>query len=587
MDAITGLTTKLHEAVSADAAGIFSYITLFIRFLLPLCAGLVAYRAIRSLLRGHDDPEEWGYLSLPNGARVGLYHWENIIGRSQTADVRLNYPTLSRSHAALIRDDKGAWRLYDLQSKGGVFLNKKKIDKQAEIDNGDIIKLGGVELVFVTMGPVHQAVQAMERERPGRVIKPSLTLTFLTLFQLLLGFALCIAPGEALSPAVPIAFLALTALTWLTYIATRLLRRVAFEAETLAFLLCTIGMAVTASAAPGDLYRQTAILTVGVGLYFLIGWFLRDLANAVRLRWPIGIAGLVLLALNLLLSPTVFGARNWLSIGGMSFQPSEFVKLAFVFVGAATLDRLFAKRNLFLFVAYAGVCVIALALIGDFGTALIFFVAYLVVAFIRSGDLGTVSLSVAGAGLAGFLAVTYKSHVAARFATWGHAWEAASTGGYQQTRTMAAAASGGLFGVGPGNGWLKNIFAADTDLVFGMVSEELGLILAVIAVAAVLALVLYAVRASRTARSSYYVIAACAAAAILVFQMLLNVLGSVDILPLTGVTFPFVSKGGSSLVACWGLLAFIKAADTRQNASLALKMPKRLKKRQIDLDEEY
>ena len=143
-----------------------------------------------------------------------------------------------------------------------------------------------------------------------------------------------------------------------------------------------------------------------------------------------------------------------------------------------------------------------------------------------------------------------------------------------------AAADGGLFGVGAGNGWLKRIFAADTDMVFGVVSEELGLIVAVAAVFALLALAFYTVRASSTARSSFYVIGAAASVSILVFQMLLNVFGSVDILPFTGVTFPFVSKGGSSLIACWGLLAFVKAVDTRKNASFVVRTPKSVSKRE-------
>ena len=92
-----------------------------------------------------------------------------------------------------------------------------------------------------------------------------------------------------------------------------------------------------------------------------------------------------------------------------------------------------------------------------------------------------------------------------------------------------------------------------------------------------LVLVFYAARCASTARSSYYVIAANSAVAMLVFQATLNVLGAVDILPLTGVTFPFVSMGGSSMISCWGLLAFIKAADTRPNASFTLQLPKRIR----------
>ena len=162
----------------------------------------------------------------------------------------------------------------------------------------------------------------------------------------------------------------------------------------------------------------------------------------------------------------------------------------------------------------------------------------------------------------------------ARFAVWRHAWEYAQEEGYQQTRTMSAVASGGLFGAGPEEAWLKYVGAANTDLVFGVVSEEFGLLLALCAAAAVILLGIYALRAAGRSRSSFYAIAACATAAMLVCQMALNVLGAVDLLPLTGVTFPFVSMGGSSMISCWGLMAYLKAADTRQNASFALRLSK-------------
>lgn len=136
---------------------------------------------------------------------------------------------------------------------------------------------------------------------------------------------------------------------------------------------------------------------------------------------------------------------------------------------------------------------------------------------------------------------------------------------------MSAAASGGLVGMGAGNGWLHKIPAADTDLVFGMLCEEWGLIIALLAVAAIVTLAVFAARACREGRSSFYTIAACAAGSLLVFQTSLNVFGSVDILPLTGVTFPFVSNGGSAMLAAWGLLAYLKATDTRENASFAIR----------------
>ena len=561
-----------------ESPGFFSYYTLVIRFVLPVLAAIILFRVVKSLLMEEDDFEEWGYLSLPNGARISLNHWENIIGRAKASDVYMEYPTLSRSHAAMIRDDKGRWHVYDLGSKSGVLVNGKAVEERAVIENGDRLTLGGVELLFITMGRKEHAAQERDRHRPGKGFRPFSTLLLLSAFQLALGLQLCISMDAALPLPVPVSFAALIALTWLCYLLTRTMRRVGFEIETLAFFLSTIGMAVAASSVPDDMYKQLALLAAGVCLYYLIGWFLRDLNRAVRLRWPLAVAGLVLLALNLLLSRSVFGAKNWLSIAGISFQPSEFVKIAFVFAGAATLDRLFAGRNLTLFIAYSGICVMALALIGDFGTALVFFIAYLTISFLRSGNITAVFLSVAGAGFAGFIAMTLKPHVAARFATWGHAWQQMNDAGYQQTRTMMAAADGGLFGVGAGKGWLKHVFAADTDMVFGVVCEELGLLMAIAAVFALLVLVFYTVRASSSARSAFYVIGASAAVSILVFQMVLNVFGSVDILPFTGVTFPFVSKGGSSLVACWGLLAFIKAVDIRKNASFVVRTPKSVTK---------
>ncbi len=206
----------------------------------------------------------------------------------------------------------------------------------------------------------------------------------------------------------------------------------------------------------------------------------------------------------------------------------------------------------------------------DFGTAAIFFVTFLVIAYMRSGDFATLSLICGGAVFGAGIILKFKPYILSRFASWGHAWEAASTTGYQQTRTMSAAASGGLLGMGAGNGWLHNVAAADTDLVFGMLCEEWGLLIAVLAVGSIITLAFFAARACRVGRSSFYTIAACAAASLLVFQTCLNVFGSVDLLPLTGVTFPFVSNGGSAMMSAWGLLAYLKATDTRENASFAI-----------------
>ena len=233
-----------------------------------------------------------------------------------------------------------------------------------------------------------------------------------------------------------------------------------------------------------------------------------------------------------------------------------------MFVGASTMDRIVTKRNLLLFIAYSAALCGCLALMNDFGTALIFFCAFLVIAYMRSGSVGTVALAVSALGFAGVVALKIAPHALRRFASWRHIWEMPLDGGYQQTRALMCIASGGMLGIGAGQGWMKRVFAADSDVVIATIAEEWGLLLVFMLILCVVALAVFSVRSAAVGRSSFYVIGACTASSILLVQVVLNALGTVDILPLTGVTFPFLSNGGSSMICSWGLLSFIKAADT-------------------------
>ena len=562
MDALTAFL-EMHPQIGQW------YMT-FVRFLFPILAVLILFRAIRSLLRIPHTPETWGQLSLPNGASIPLTHWENIIGRRGSVDVRLNYPSISRQHAALCRGEDEQWTIYDLGSKGGTVVNGREVDDAAPVKMGDTIILGGVPLVFLPQ-TVEERVELDEKRRAERPAAIWPSFLWLTLFQVLTCLQLIAAAGENASVVIPLAFLGLTIAMWLYYVVLWCTRCVGFELETIAFFLSTLSLAITASSAPESIFKQFIAILLGLVLFLVLGIFLRDLSRVQKIRWLMAAAAIGLLGITLLLGKAKYGAVNWISIGGMSFQPSEIAKICYIFAGAATLERLFRRRNITLFIALTGVCIGLLGLMSDFGTAAIFFVTFLVIAYLRSGDFATLALICGGAVFGAGIIVKFKPYILSRFASWGHAWEAASTTGYQQTRTMSAAASGGLVGMGAGNGWLHRIPAADTDLVFGMLCEEWGLLIALLAVASIITLAFFAVRAIRVGRSSFYTIAACAAGSLLVFQTCLNVFGSVDLLPLTGVTFPFVSNGGSSMMSAWGLLAFLKAMDTRENASFAIR----------------
>ena len=550
----------------------FAWYTLILRFVFPLLALAMLVRIIRSLIKASPKPEVWAYLSLPNGASEPLTHWENILGRAGSCDVVLNYPVVSRQHAALIRNEDDSWMVYDLGSKSGVTVNGKPADPDGtDVSFGDVLGMGGVETVLL---PVPDKETQHRRKTDARPVSPWGSLILLTLFQVLTALQFLFSGDEAHMLLVPGSFLCLSAVMWLYCITMRALGRIGFEIETVAFFLSTLSLSVTSSSAPSAVPKQFLSMVLGLIFFLILGLFLRDLERVKKIRWLMAAGAIGLLSLSLVLGNVKYGAANWISIGGFSFQPSELAKICYIFAGAATLDRLFRKRNLGLFIVLTGACMGCLALMSDFGTAAIFFITFLVIAYLRSGDFATLSLICGGAVFGVFTLVSIKPYILRRFAAWGHVWEQASDGGFQQTRTMSAAASGGLIGVGPGNGWLHRISAADTDLVFGMLCEEWGLIIAVLSVLCIVALAVFAVRCCRAGRSSFYTIAACAATSLLVFQTTLNVMGSVDILPLTGVTFPFVSNGGSSMLSSWGMMAFLKAADTRSNASFAIRAPK-------------
>ena len=539
-------------------------------YLFPVLALGILIRCAVSLLTFRPEPEVWAWLTTPDGAHIPVTHWESLIGRGAGCDVQLGYPTVSRTHAVLTRYDDGSWTISDAHSKSGVFVNGRQTALSA-LRFGDVITMGGVNFTLIPLTKEQERIQAGTRTRAGHAVHQVPTLLLLTLFQLLTAIQLILGGCD---PALELtAFGGLIGLEWALYLALRAFRRTGFEAETLAFFLCTMGLAVVSSSAPESLIKELLAIVAGVCVFLVVCWSLRDLERAKTVRYLAAVAGIGLLAFNLLFGVEKFGARNWIQLGGVSFQPSEFVKVCFIYVGASILSRLMAKRNIVLFIAYSAVICACLALMKDFGTAIIFFVAFLVIAFLRSGNFATIALAIAATGFAGILVLRFLPYARNRFEAWGHVWDYALTTGYSQTRSMMCIASGGLFGLGPGKGWLKYVAASDTDLVFAFVSEEWGLIMAVLMVACIVILACFVVRSAPAGRSCFYTIGACAAVTVMVTQTILNVFGMADFLPLTGVTFPFVSNGGSSMVCVWGLLAFIKAADTRQNASVAIRVP--------------
>ena len=399
-------------------------------------------------------------------------------------------------------------------------------------------------------------------------------LLLLSVLQLLTCVAFLLRGQEETALSVLMGFGGIMIAQWVLLLFYACIRRTSFEIETIAFFLTTLGMSMIATVKPEEAGKQLIAIGLGLAAFLLVGWALRDLERAKRMRLLAAIAGVGFLLVTLVFGKEYYGAKNWLVIGPLSLQPSELSKVCFVFVGASAMNRIMTKRNLFSFIAYSVLICGCLAVMNDFGTALIFFCAFLVIAYLRSGNVGTLALAITSLGFAGVVALKIAPHALRRFATWRHIWEDPLQGGYQQVRALICMASGGQYGLGPGQGWMKHVFAADSDVVVATLGEEWGLVMVTMAILCIVVLAAFCVRSAAVGRSSFYTIGACAASGILLVQVILNALGTVDVLPLTGVTFPFLSNGGSSMICAWGLLAFIKAADTRQNASFAVRLVK-------------
>lgn len=527
---------------------------------------IVLFVVVRMLLslffNKTTDPIRGKLVNTVTNEIISLRERETSIGRNKGCDIVLPFDTISRLHAVIAYRSKG-FVIFDTFSKSGIKLNGKKIERWAYIHSGDELNIGGVHY------RLSEGRYKYIKDKSGVLGTPSyrLILGLLTVLNLII-MLLNLYPDGTFNDMSVVVYLGYIALMWCYYLfASYVLRLQSFELESIAFTFCSIGLGIVGSMYPESVIKQLFAVILGVAGYCVLLVLLRFIEVLKYMRWILAVGAVAILAVTLLVAEPTNGARNWLSLGGISIQPSELVKVAFVFVGAVTLDKLQSIKSLSMYIVFSAICVGLLFLMFDFGTALIFFFTFIVIAFMRSGDIKTLSVVCGVAAVGAVLILILKPYVASRFSTYLHVWEFMDEGGYQQTRTLIYSASGGLFGLGLGNGELRNIFAAAEDLVFGVVSEELGLIISFLVPVTYCVLAVWAIVYGKKAKSTFYTIAGTGAIAMILFQTMLSIFGITDLLPLTGVTLPFISKGGSSIICCFCLLAYLKSIDTRTFAN--------------------
>jgi cell division protein FtsW (lipid II flippase) len=259
--------------------------------------------------------------------------------------------------------------------------------------------------------------------------------------------------------------------------------------------------------------------------------------------------GLLLLVAEAVLGAVTHGAKLSYSIGGVSFQPSEFVKILFVFFVAGMFKESKSFIQVMITTIVAALHILTLVLSKDLGSALIFFVTYLVMLYVATRKIYYLLAGGACGALAAFIAYKLFSHIQIRIIAWQDPWNHINDEGYQITQSLFAIGTGGWYGMGIYQGNPTAIPYVEQDFVFSAVAEELGVIFAIclilVCVSCFLSIMLVAMRL----KEEFYRYIAVGIGMIYITQVFLTIGGGTRFIPLTGVTLPLVSYGGSSVLA--------------------------------------
>lgn len=309
--------------------------------------------------------------------------------------------------------------------------------------------------------------------------------------------------------------------------------------------------------------RQYIIALVSLTVSLLIPYLLSRVRFLKKLTWVYGLVGAVMLGVVLFLGQTTMGANLSFSIEDITFQPSEFVKLLFIFFMAGALWDDFSFGKVALTALIGGLYVIILVLSRDLGSALIFFVAYVFIVFVATGNYFYLLAGVLGGGGASYAAYRLFAHVQERVIAWRDPWNYIDDQSYAITQSLFAIGSGGWFGMGLLQGTPNDIPYVVKDFIFSSICEELGVVFGVCILLVSVSMFLTMLKISSQIRDRFYQLIVYGIGVMYAFQVFLTVGGGTTLIPLTGVTLPFLSYGGSSVMVSMFMLFIVQGIYIR------------------------
>ena len=323
-------------------------------------------------------------------------------------------------------------------------------------------------------------------------------------------------------------------------------------------MLITIGFIMITRLAYNSAVKQFQIVAAGTVLALIIPLIIRKIMVLTRMTWAYIFVGLGLLALVMILARVTNGAKLSLSIAGYSFQPSEFVKIIFVFAIAGLLKNVKDLRRVIIATVLAAAHVGILVLSRDLGSALIFFITYLVVLFAATKNPFLMLMGL-GAGAAASVAAYFLfSHVRIRVQIWRDPFADYAGSGYQICQSLFSISAGGWLGTGLGKGSPGAIPFVQEDFMFSAISEELGGIFAICLILVCMSCFIMIINIAMKLTNRFYRLVALGLGTTYAVQVFLTIGGGIKLIPLTGVTLPLVSYGGSSALSTIIMLAIVQ-----------------------------
>lgn len=349
-------------------------------------------------------------------------------------------------------------------------------------------------------------------------------------------------------------------------------------------MLLSIGFVILNRLSYEKAIKQFVIVAVSIVAGMVIPYFIHQLKFLKTLTWMYAAVGIAALGIVLVLGSVTYGSKISYSIAGVTFQPSEFVKIIFVFFLAGALYESHDLPRVTLTAVLAGIHVLILVASRDLGSALIFFIVYVMMVFIATGKWIYLSLGSVGGCGAAVLAYQLFSHVQVRVQAWKDPFSCIDDAGYQITQSLFAISSGGWFGLGLFRGTPVSIPFVEADFVFSAVAEELGIAFSMCMILICISCFIMFMDVSVRLQDKFYQLIAFGLGVTYIFQVFLTIGGGTKFIPMTGVTLPLVSYGGSSVLTTLVLFFIIEGLCIIRQEEGAKRVKRRKRRRRTEYE---